>query len=885
MEIVKTILRKIQSNIFFWPLLLTILAPIFFVFIGVYFILNTEFGNQIFSHLAYASHKQYAFVFSEIQNKMIALGFISILGASLLTYFISKQMQKLKNKSDNLSTKLEIANKSIEQAFHTKSTFLSNITHELRTPLNAVIGYSELLSEELQEKGLTEYLPDLTRINSAGKHLLALLNNALDLSKIEAGKIELSLTNVNINQFLSEIESVALSLAEKGHNNFILQYSPSLGSIYTDVAKLRQSLLNIILNACKFTESGTVTLNADYFEKDEKLWVKFEVMDNGSGISEKKLNYLVKNLKQTNPQYTLKGTGLGLFISTQFCRMLGGDISISSKEGVGSTFIITIPAICESCTKHDSSDKLREIKISEKSGFVESRGTVLIIDANPSFHEFIETNLGKNFRLIHTYNGKDGLEMATFYHPDVVTLDVNLPEMDGRKIINLMKLDETLHQIPIIITTALPEKDFDKSAGVSDFLAKPIQPKKLLEALKKYTTDDSPLVLVVDDEPEARNYLTRLLYNAGCKVVEAKNGLEALECLQESEPSLILLDLLMPKMDGFEFVARLQGSENWSKIPIIVVSVKDLTNEELQILNAGGVEQIYKKGAFGQKEFSSVIKYQIESAIDRSQLNKNFKKSLVGLEEQFSSEEKDKLEKKLILIIDAAKGVYNTLELQLKEANLEIIQAYDGESGLLLAQKNYPDLILLDVLLPGIDGWQVLAQLKAHVHLKSIPVIMLTQMTTENFGYSRGVADYLVKPVSGQTLVDHIKKNIALREVEYVLVVDDDEAMRYLYVTTLQKAGWKVQQAVSGREALEKIQQKIPVLILLDIIMPEMDGFAVIGHLKHNPEWNDIPVIVLTAANLSDEELERLNKTSLKVFQKSNYRRSDLLKAVREIIQ
>ncbi len=885
MEIDKTIQRKIQSNKFLWPLLLTILAPLFVLFFGVYFIFNTDFGNQISSHLPYIAEKQYTNAIAEIQNELIVLGFISILGASLLAYFISKQMQKLKNKSDNLASELEIAKKDIGLAYHTKSTFLSNITHELRTPLNAVIGYSELLSEELQEKGLTEYLPDLTRINTAGKHLLALINNALDLSKIEAGKIELSLTNVNITQFLSEIESVALSLAEKRHNNFILQYSPSLGSIYTDVAKLRQSLLNLIVNACKFTEAGTVTLNADYFEKDEKLWVKFEVIDNGSGISEKKLNYLVKNLKEVNPKYTLKGTGLGLFISTQFCRMLGGDISISSKEGLGSTFIITVPAICESYTKHDINGNLREIKISEKSGFIEGRGTVLIIDSNPSFHEFMDANLGKHFRLIHTYNGKDGLEMATFYHPDVVTLDVNLNEMDGREIINLMKLDETLQQIPIIITTELPEKDFDKSAGVSDFLAKPIHPKKLLEALKKYTTEENPLVLVVDDEPEARNYLTRLLFTAGCKVVEAKNGREALECINQAEPSLILLDLLMPEMDGFEFVARLQGSENWSKIPIIVVSVKDLTNEELQALHVGGVEHIYKKGAFGQKEFSAVIKHQIESAIDRSQLNKNFKKSLTGLEEQFSSEEKAKQEKKLILIIDPTKGVYNALELMQKEANLEIIQAFDGESGLLLAQKNVPDLILLDVLLPGIDGWEVLAQLKAHVHLKSIPIIMLTQMTTENFGYSRGVADYLVKPVGRQTLVDHIKKNIALKEVDYVLVVDDDDAMRYLYVTTLQKAGWKVQQAVNGREALEKIQQKIPVLILLDIIMPEMDGFAVIERLKHNPEWNHIPVIVLTVANLTDEELERLNNTSLKVFQKSNYRRSDLLKVVREIIQ
>jgi CheY-like chemotaxis protein len=565
--------------------------------------------------------------------------------------------------------------------------------------------------------------------------------------------------------------------------------------------------------------------------------------------------------------------------------MLGGDISISSKEDDGCVITVAVPAICEINTKLNHNKKLREIKISEKNGFIEGRGTVLIIDPNPSFHEFMDTNLGKQFRLIHTYNGKDGLEMATFYHPDVVTLDVNLPEMDGREIINSMKSDETLEHIPIIITTAIAEQAFDISLAVADFLAKPIHPKLLLERLKKYTTNDSPLVLVVDDDPEARNYLTRLLLNAGSKVIEAKNGREALECIQQAEPALILLDLMMPEMDGFEFVRHLQSSENWSKIPVIIVSSKELTNKELQALNGGGVEQIYKKGAFGQKEFSTILRHQIESAIDKSQLNRTFQKSLGGLEERFSSGTNGRQKKDLILVIDASKGAYNALELMKKEANLEIIQAFDGESGLLLAKKNHPDLILLDVLLPGIDGWQVLAQLKASPDLKSIPVIMLTQMTTENFGYSRGVADYLVKPVSGQTLVEHIKKNIALKDIDYVLVVDDDEAVRYLYVTTLLKAGWQVQQAVNGKEALEMIRQKIPALILLDLIMPEMDGFEVIECLQRSPEWKQIPVIVLTAANLSEEELARLNSTSLRVFQKSNYRRSDLLKVVREIIQ
>ncbi|MBA3602275.1 MAG: MASE1 domain-containing protein [Parachlamydiaceae bacterium] len=242
-------------------------------------------------------------------------------------------------------SELEFANRNIIHANNAKSEFLTNISHELRTPLNTIIGYSELLSEEIKEKRIVEFIPDLEKIKMSGKHLLSLINNVLDISKIEAGKMELFLSSVDLIELLNEIEIMATPLAVKKFNTFVLDSPPKTVEIYTDATKLIECLLNLIGNSCKFTMNGTVSLKVSYFLRDQTRWVKFEVIDTGVGIKKENLNKLFQMFSQINSTTSPEGTGLGLYLTKRFCTLMGGEITVSSNVNKGSTFTILLPQI------------------------------------------------------------------------------------------------------------------------------------------------------------------------------------------------------------------------------------------------------------------------------------------------------------------------------------------------------------------------------------------------------------------------------------------------------------------------------------------------------------------------------------------------------------
>jgi signal transduction histidine kinase len=281
----------------------------------------------------------------KLKYNMLALGIITAISAFILAYLVSDRLQKDQNELTRVMGDLEVAKEAVDKANQAKSQFLSNMSHELRTPLNAVIGYSEMLSEELEEKGVVEFLPDLGKINMAGKHLLSLINDVLDISKIEAGKMELFFTDIDLKQLLSEIEVMAKPLAATKHNRFILKCSPLVQSLHNDPTKLRQCLLNLIGNACKFTEDGVVTLNVEPIELEGKPGIKFDVIDTGVGISEENLNRLFQAFVQVASPLAQGGTGLGLYLTLKFSHMMGGKISVLSVIDKGTTFTMTLPLI------------------------------------------------------------------------------------------------------------------------------------------------------------------------------------------------------------------------------------------------------------------------------------------------------------------------------------------------------------------------------------------------------------------------------------------------------------------------------------------------------------------------------------------------------------
>lgn len=474
-----------------------------------------------------------------------------------------------------------------EAANVAKSQFLANMSHELRTPLNAVIGYSEMLKEEALDMGAGETMgPDLDRIRGAGKHLLSLINDVLDLSKIEAGKMELFVEEVDLAATLDDVVGTVRPLVEKNDSRLVIEVEPEIGLVRTDTTKLRQSLLNLLSNAAKFTQGGEVRLVVRRSVHDARGWVEFEVRDTGIGMTEEEISRLFQAFNQADASTTRKygGTGLGLAITRRFARMLGGDVTVESLVGKGSTFRMTIPTETLAATP-------AEIAATTDGPLI------LVVDDDPVQRDLMSRTLVKEgYRVALAEDGDQGLELARRLHPDAITLDVLMPKVDGWTVLSNLKADDALEKIPVLMLTHGDEKNLAYSLGAADFLTKPITRERLVRALDRVRCHE-PIcqVLLVEDDPDARMITRGSLEKERWNVVEAQDGQEGLKRLAETKPDIVLLDLNMPKMDGFEFAEAMRSDPRWSEIPIVVLTARSLTAEDRQRLN-GNVQRVLSKG-------------------------------------------------------------------------------------------------------------------------------------------------------------------------------------------------------------------------------------------------------------------------------------------------
>ena len=487
-------------------------------------------------------------------------------------------------------------------ASQAKSTFLANMSHELRTPLNAIIGYSEMLQEEAEESGDPAKVADLQKIRGAGKHLLELINAVLDLSKIEAGKMDLYLETFSISSLADEVISIVQPAAEKNGNMLYKACPADIGSMHADLTKIRQSLLNLLANACKFTNHGTVSLIVSRDSLNGADWVRFSVKDTGVGLSDEQARTLFEPFTQADSSTTRKfgGTGLGLAITRRFVDMMGGDVRIESTPGKGSTFIISLPASLVSKKMQAINGALASD--TGAAGGKKTIGTVLVIDDDPTVQELLRHAIGKQgFRVEGALSGEEGLRKARKLRPDAITLDVMMPGMDGWTVLSALKSDPDLSKIPVVMLTIVDEKNRGYSLGAADYLTKPIERERLSNVLLRFRKKTANQALVVEDDPASRDVISRLLESDGWAVDTADNGRHALERLEERLPGVILLDLMMPEMDGFEFIRQLQLRSEWKLIPVVVVTAKDLTSDERGALN-GHVSRILQKGAYNREE-------------------------------------------------------------------------------------------------------------------------------------------------------------------------------------------------------------------------------------------------------------------------------------------
>ena len=489
------------------------------------------------------------------------------------------------------------AKQAAEAASRTKSDFLANMSHELRTPLNAIIGYSQMLQEEAGDEGHDDYLPDLAKIENAGTHLLNLINGILDLSKIEAGRMTVFIEKVTVPAVLAEVRGIIDPLAAKNGNKLVIDCASDVGVIDSDITKLKQSLLNLLSNASKFTKDGTVTLTVARRHNGTGDCIEFAVKDTGIGMTPEQMDKLFQAFAQADSSTTRKygGTGLGLAITRHFARMLGGDVAVASEVGKGSVFTLSLPAQEAALTPVDE-------PLTEKpkmSGDIAGDVSVLVVDDDEAVHETVGAMLGREgYRVLHARSGAEALTMAREFRPDAITLDVMMPQMDGWSVLAALKSDPVLSDIPVTIVTMLNDRAIALSLGAAGFLTKPIDWQRLNGMLRQFshkTIDGS--VLVIDDDPEIRALTQQMLERMGMTVGEAANGAEGLAWLEANQlPSIILLDLMMPVMDGFEFLDRMQQNDAWSSVPVVVVTAMDLGAEELDLLQTA-TRKVIAKGA------------------------------------------------------------------------------------------------------------------------------------------------------------------------------------------------------------------------------------------------------------------------------------------------
>lgn len=670
---------------------------------------------------------------------------------------LQQQTEELQRTSEELQEQnLELAaqKKQVEVANKLKSEFLSNMSHELRTPLNSIMALSRVLIMQAKDKLSDEENSYLEIVERNGKNLLSLINDILDLSKVEAGKMEILPVPVSLGALLRTVNENLQSLADDRGLTLTLSVPENLPMVETDESRLHQVLLNIINNAIKFTEKGSVEVSVNHDSKN----VSIEVKDTGIGISKEDIPHIFDEFRQVDGtsarQY--EGTGLGLAIASKMTNILGGNIKVNSSLGKGSVFIITIPV------------KWYEGVISgQLPGSVDDPlqfddNTIIVVDDDPQANRDISEYLNKaGYKTISASSGKDALELAEKYQPFAITLDVIMPEMDGWEVLQKLKANAKTNDIPVVIISVDDDKDTGLALGAVGHINKPVDKDLLIElkriiggleklsniaVLAKHTSETH--ILLVEDNEDAIIQIKSILEREGYLVDVAAGGQEALDFVKHTIPDGIVLDLMMPEIDGFEVLEKIRATGETKNIPVLILTAKDLTHEDLSRLSTNNIQQLIQKGDVDNEGLLNKVKLMLTPNKSRFQVSKTDLQYLAN-----SSSPN-------VLIIEDNPDNIITLKAILKN-KYYIAEAIDGEQGLKMAQSQKPDLILLDMSLPKVSGQEIIKQLKSNDETKHIPVVAVTaqaMMGDKERFIKMGCDGYISKPVDQEVLLRKLER-------------------------------------------------------------------------------------------------------------------------------
>lgn len=519
-----------------------------------------------------------------------------------------------------------------EEASRAKSRFLANMSHELRTPLTTIIGYADLIAIAAQHREFERIQEDIVRVRNAGKHLLAIINDLLDLSKIEAGRMEIHVAPFPVRAVAEEIVASMEAFAQSRQNTLRLEIDPTVGLMHSDEVRVRQVLYNLVHNACKFTENGHVTVSVARSDQAHSVhsnghsaWITFTVSDTGIGMTEEQIARLFQEFTQADSSTTRKygGTGLGLALSRRLVRMLGGDIAVTSKPGVGSAFVVTLPEHLAHVATTDSAPDDNGVStpaLPEPQENQERKHLILLIDDDPAVRDLLPRALERPDLHIETAaDGASGLELARLLMPDLIILDILMPEIDGWTVLSELKTSNDTAAIPVILLTIADDAKRGVLLGAAEMLNKPAdldrlerQIRLLLSKRANLAEAESKQVLIVEDDDDVRDYLRRALAHEcpDWTIIAVSDGQTALDHCTTSMPDGIVLDLMLPGMDGMQFIEAMRMLPDGCSVPIIVVTAKELTPAEHDNLNRS-VARILHKGMFHCNDFV----HEVRSAI------------------------------------------------------------------------------------------------------------------------------------------------------------------------------------------------------------------------------------------------------------------------------
>jgi len=626
----------------------------------------------------------------------------------------------------------EDRSRELESAVRLKSEFLANFSHEIRTPLNGILGYCELLAREEGSRLTPHGRRDLNVIKTNARTLLSLINDILDLSKIEAGRMDVVRENVDLVELASECVATVKEILKGKDVELSVHIADDAKVIFSDPLKLRQILLNLLSNAAKFTESGEIAVTAE--AQDGTLILHVE--DTGIGIPADQLPFIFDKFRQVDGSSTRKvgGTGLGLAIVRELARLLGGEVAVTSQLGRGSKFTLTMGNAVEA-----SRPRPREVAVAPElsAAAAPSGATVLVVDDETLVQTLVQLELEKEgFRVLVATDGVQALSMAREQRPAVILLDIHLPKLDGWSVLTELKSDRELAGIPVVLLSIEEQRAKGFSLGACEYLVKPVETERLLSIVRRAIAPASGEVLVVDDDSQLRQLFGRHLRSAGFVVAEAADGVEALLRARVVDPALLILDLMMPTIDGFEVLRKLR--ESGSKVPVVILTGKDLSREEeKQIIDALG--KVVQKG--GQA---------IEQVLREAR----------GLLSEHRSIQTAK-RPRILYVEDSAQN--RDIVRRYLAGDFEVLEAEDGEHGLDRIERDKPDLVLMDLSLPRLDGWEATRRLRKNPNFTKLPVIALTaHASREDQERARGAGctDYLTKPITRDELIKTIRRHL-----------------------------------------------------------------------------------------------------------------------------